>query len=177
MNKTHTQLLIAAVIIIAIAVILAVALLAGTSAPPQPPETAAKVTAIPGTLILLRPGADGADHSATLNATSHTISDPDLENYLWNKAAEHDRSINGYGVNETGYLTIFLETSYSPEEPEKTLAAIDKITIAKKIPLLPVQFIISELDISLELPDEEKHNASVTEERLAETLRNITEST
>lgn len=132
MNKTYTQLLIAAAILIALSAVLAAALLAGTSEPPQPPENATKVTAAPGTLILLRPGADGVDHSATLNVSRHTISDPDLEDYLWNKVTEYNRSINNYGVNETGYLTILLETTYAPEEPEKTLAAIDKITAAKK---------------------------------------------
>ena len=173
MNKTHAQLLAAAVILIAIAVILAAALLAGTSEPPQSPENTTKVTVAPGTLLLLRPGADGADHSATLNISGHVISDPDLEDYLWNKVTEYNRSINNYGVNETGYLTILLETTYAPEEPEKTLAAIDKITAAKKISLLPVRFIIAELDFQIEITDELRHNASVTEERLAEILRNI----
>ncbi|MDV0443593.1 hypothetical protein [Methanorbis rubei] len=173
----NTHLLIITAIILVVAAILAVILLAGASdTPPQPPlpsENISKVTAAPGTVILLRPGVDGVNYSAILNTSSHVTKDQDIENYLWNKAAEYDRSINGYGVNEIGYLTIFLETYYSPEEPEKILAAIDKISAAKKIPPLPVQFIIPEIDISLDISDEYKHNASVTEERLTEILQNI----
>lgn len=160
-----------AAIIITISAVRAVVLLAGTS---EPPKNTTKVTAVPGTLILLRPRADGVNYSATLNAPGHVIKDQDIENYLGNKAAEYDQSINGYGVNETGYLTILLETSYSSEEPEKTLAAIDKITTAKKTPLLPVQFLIPELKYDIEIADELRHNATVTKERQAEILRNIT---
>ncbi|MCZ9313366.1 MAG: hypothetical protein O0V67_08295 [Methanocorpusculum sp.] len=173
-------LLLAAGIIIAIAVILAVTLLAGPSDPLQPPESpenTTKITAAPGTVILVRPGADGVNYSATLNGSGYSISDTDIANHLWNKVTEYNRSICDYGVNETGYLTIFLETYYSPEEPEKTLAEIDKISAAKKIPLLPVRFIIAELDYQVKLADELWHNASVTEERLAEILRNITATT
>lgn len=177
MNKTPTQLLIAAAILIALSAVLVAALLAGTSEPLQPPENTTKVTAAPGTLILLRPGADGVDHSATLNISGHVIDDPDIANHLWNKVTEYNRSINDYGVNETGYLTVLLATSYAPEEPEKTLAAIDQITAAKKTPLLPVRFIIAKLDFQIEIADEFWHNASVTEERLAEILQNIPATT
>ena len=117
------------------------------------------------------------DHSATLNISGHVIDDPDIANHLWNKVTEYDRSINDYGVNETGYLTVLLETYYSSEEPEKTLAAIDQITAAKKIPPLPVQFIIAELDFQIEIPENLKHDASVTEDRLTEILQNITSTT
>lgn len=129
MNKTPTQLLIAAAILIALSAVLVAALLAGTSEPLQPPENTTKVTAALGTLILLRPGADGVDHSATLNISGHVIDDPDIANHLWNKVTEYDRSINDYGVNETGYLTVLLCTGGTRK---KLLPQSIKLPLPKK---------------------------------------------
>ncbi|MDV0441337.1 hypothetical protein [Methanorbis furvi] len=175
--KTHTHLLIITAIILVVAAILAVILLAGASdTPPQPPlpsENISKVTAAPGTVILLRPGVDGVNYSTMLNASGYSISDPDINSHLWNKVTEYDRNISDYGVNETGYLTILLEGYYSPEEPEKVLAEIDRISAAKKNPPLPVQFMIVILRYDIELSENIKHNTTVTEERLEEILRNI----